>query len=492
MPNLFRDYITKLLSQGMGLMISGFYILYLPIKLGPQLYGDYEYMTAITLSILNVLNFGMSYGFLTRLAAIKEDLAAFIAIGVIFLVVFLSGQIVLTGLFLFTSDNIGSYSNRFELIWIAMTFSFTTIVWQLMRETSDTLGFTIISEKYYLLYRLAAIVSLYCIGAIGLHSVFLIQLIASIVFVIACFLIIRSKYLNTVGVCFVSNVRLLMRKYWMYAYPLLLTTIITGCYAFGERHMLQVFSGSEQQGIYSLALRLSSVLVVVSSALTPLLLREVVHLKNHNKENLGLKLELWLKLMSTIVLVLCIYFGVNSVEVAILGFGDTYASLGPVLGVMMFYPVTQVYGQYLQTTMLSLSLTKDIKNITLIQSFLNGVTIWILIAPQKYWGLSLGAYGLALSTVITSLIGSALRLVYLRRVIAIRPFSLFWSNLISFSVLYISASALKLVFDSNLVGLILSLVIYGIFSIIFILSFSKILIGVNIISYLRNYKNELT
>ena len=91
------------------------------------------------------------------------------------------------------------------------------------------------------------------------------------------------------------------------------------------------------------------------------------------------------------------------VLVEIFGGAQFAAALIPVQ-IMALYPAHQAYGQLASSVFHATGRTKTLRNLAFVEHFGGFLLVWLLVAPQEWLGMGLGATGLAVKTVVTQFI----------------------------------------------------------------------------------------
>jgi len=495
MSSLVNRYSSKLISNIISIGVGILTMMIIPRYLGPALYGIYELVNVNILAIISMANFGVNYAFISKIAKRPSDMGL-----VRVYVKFMALSATAVCLVLYILIALGWFSEMldygYSILFLGLIFSILTGWQSITREINDAYSLTVSSEKIIIFFKafgFALLLILVFTDYIGILSVYMMNIfVLTAVLILLIRSLIKNYTKNFRESKFQSSTKHVIREFWIYSRPLLIVSILTGSVTIYERGILEKFSGTIEQGYFSIGLRLGSVLLIFASALTPLLLREVAY--DSGKGNYGKALKLLtssLKGMSFLVSVGAIFLSAYSFQIIDLIYGAQYHESAMILSIMAFYPIYQVYGQYTEAYLLASGETKVIQDVTKWQVLITIILTWFFIAPAHFYGLGMNGLGLALSTVISTIFAVSFRVFKISKLIDLSKASLVLHQVIIIGSLFFLVKTLKFAvshFYENHIFFVLIIYLASIFMIIRIRPVFLFATGIEFEDFMTNMK----
>ena len=215
-------------------------------------------------------------------------------------------------------------------------------------------------------------------------------------------------------------------EFFTYSHPLLIQALLSFLMLSFERWLLQWFNGSTEQGFFALSQKVSMACFLFVSAMTPLVMRELsIAWGQKDVRTMGHLLTRFAPLLYIVAAYFsCFTLAEGPTLVNLFGGAEFVAAVLPVQ-IMALYPLHQAYGQLAGSVFHATGRTHVLRNMTALECLYGLSITWFLLAPNEYFGLSLGACGLAIKTVSVQFITVNAYLWLASRFI---PLS-FWRNL---------------------------------------------------------------
>lgn len=411
MGELKPRFIAKLTANFASLGLGFATITLVPRALGPAAYGSFEFLTAFFQQVMGFLDMGTSTCFYTK-ASQRHDDAGLARL--YFLFVALAGVLVL-------AVTLGlAFSPARELIWpgqswllivIATLVAFLTWATQIAQQSLDAHGMTVRSERILLLQRLVAIILLlgmFAAGQLVLENYFYYFVCIQVGLLFAWWRLIRQAGIANTRLPgkYVKPLREYFREFYDYSHPLMVYALVGVVAGIADRWLLQRYAGSVEQGYFGLAFRVGAVCFLFTGAMTQLLTREFSRAwGEQNLVEMGRLFRRYIPLFYAVAAYFSMFVVVRSEAVALLFGGREYAAGALALSIMALYPMHQTYGQLSGAVFFASGQTRLYRNIG-IGFMATGLPIlYVMIAPVTSGGMMLGAFGLALKTVVLQFVG---------------------------------------------------------------------------------------
>lgn len=432
-PTLARRYIFKLLANIASVPVYLVMEAILPRALGPQMYGNYSFATNVFQQFTGFLDMGTSTCFYNALSRRQREagLIAFylrvsaLVLGVMALAA-LCMQIPVAGNLLLPDVPLW-------LAPLAAFWAFLTWWGRVLRSMNDAVGATVASEMT------RTVTSLLAVGLLGLlfwadslniHTLFAQQYLMLGVTALGYWLVTRRVWQQRGEVLRLALApgqgRAYSREFFAYSHPLLVQALLSFVLLTGERWLLQWFDGSVEQGFFALSQKVSMACFLFVSAMTPLVMRELsIAWGRDDREGMGRLLTRFAPLLYVVAAYFsCFTLAEGSALVSFFG-GPQFAAATLPVQIMALYPLHQAYGQLAGSVFHAANRTRVLRNMAALECVYGFGTAWFLLAPPEYFGLNMGAVGLAVKTVCVQAVTVNLYLWLASRFIPLN----FWRNL---------------------------------------------------------------
>lgn len=427
-PTLARRYAFKLLANMASVPVYLVMEAILPRALGPQMYGNYSFATNLFQQFTGFLDMGTSTCFYNALSRRQNEgaLVSFYArIMVLVLVVILAGSLLLL------IPEVGQWVMPDVPLWMApFAAVWGFLFWwsRVLRSMNDAIGATVRSELVRTgcsLGGIAVLLGLFWGDCLNLHTLFLQQYVLLGGTALGFWMVMR-RFWGALPWRLAEDARRGYRKeFFDYSHPLFVQALLSFLLLAAERWLLQWFDGSAEQGFFALSQKVSMACFLFVSAMTPLIMRELsIAWGNKDKEAMGRLLTRFAPMLYVVAAYFsCFTVAEGAVLVEIFGGAQFAAAILPVQ-IMALYPVHQAYGQLAGSVFHATGRTTVMRNLTALECVYGFGTAWFLLAPPAYWGLGMGAVGLAVKTVAVQFVTVNIYLWMASRMIPLH----FWRN----------------------------------------------------------------
>ncbi|WP_236861512.1 lipopolysaccharide biosynthesis protein [Candidatus Magnetominusculus xianensis] len=420
-----KRYLYKLTTNFAGLLIGLISQTIIPRSLGPRAYGDFNYLTGFFSQLISFLELNTSTGYFTMLSKNPQDSRL-----VRFYMLF--GILVCLAVFFFTSSShimsLHMYiwpGEQIGFIYLAAGFGLFTWITQILSQMADAYGLTVTAEKAKMLQRLLGLcllVWLFVSGKLDL-TVFFLYNYALFIFLLAAFIFIMQRggfSLFKRTELTAHHVRLYARESYTYGHPLFVSGLIGMVANIFDMWLLQVMSGSVEQGFFGLSTQIGALCFLFTGAMTPLLMREfsIVHAEN-DIGRMNRLFEKYIPPMFSIAAFFSCFVSINAGKVIHIFGSKQYDAALWAVTVMAFYPIHQTYGQLVASAYFAMGKTTLYRNIGIFVSAVGVPMSFFLIASPEYLGASAGAAGLAIKMVVINIISVNALLFYISKPIGI-------------------------------------------------------------------------
>ena len=425
-------------------------------------------------------------GFFTKLSKRQEDQKLFrFYLGVLGLVLAAIFVFIL-GVYFLKQEHRFWPGQQMTFIILASVFAFLMLVVRVFRQTNDAYGFTHESEKYFIIHKILSITivaAFFITNSLNLTTFYIHHLV---VFIFILFL--WSIHFNKRGIkpWVRSNkmtsleINSYIREFYQYCHPLFIYSLVGLIAGIGGRWLLQTFSGSEEQGFFSLAYRVGMIVLLFTKSMTPLFTREFsVAQSNHDFDRMRFLFKKSITLFYSIATAISMIVAYHGARIGVILGGSEFQQAGIAISLMAFYPIHQVYGQLNAAVFYATDQTKLYRNIGISVKILGLAVTYFFVAPVNYGGLNLGAVGVAFSAIIVQFIGVNIQLFFNTRLLNFSFLKFFCHQLLVFLICglfaFISDWLIRQLFAQDLLQLISSTVIYFIFIFVLFLKFPRII-----------------
>lgn len=407
---LRKRYLFKVSANFINSGISAIIQLIVPRSLGPAVYGNFGFMTAFFDNIVNSFSLGSSYWFYTRLSQRKNDKKIIVFYQIVMAIIIF---LVLIFVFVTIITNINQKiwpDQSKQIIYLAVVYSIMMWVLDVNSKNMDAWVLTVNAEKVKVIERiigLVIILILFILNKLNLFTFFIYHyFIITLLMFLYAFIARKSGHSVPVRINIKKEEgKKYARDLYQYTYPLAIYTIASLAAGIVDRWLLQRFGGSIQQGYFTLSLKISAIIVLFTSSLTPLLMREFsIAFGRKDLKNMRVMFGRYLPMMCAITAYLSCFVATQYDKITLIFGGGKYKDAGLVVMIMAFYPIYQAYGQLTSTVYFAIGQTKLYRNIGIFSIVLGLPVVYFFLAPKNMFGLDSGAIGLAIKMVIISII----------------------------------------------------------------------------------------
>lgn len=404
-----KRYFFKLLSNSLGFLFGLVSITIVPRTLGPKFYGDFNYLNSSLGAVLNFMGISVPSAFFVYSSrenkANNNEVSFFFFFFSIIALFFLG---ILLTIFLKLNVFLWPHQAINNLLFMTLLVS---IVWigQIINGYSDSKALTVTVEKFVLLTKITffiLIVSLFLFKNLNLKTYIFSQIfVYSLLFIFG--ILIINKRLELVKILSVRNINL--KFFWDYCYPycspLFWYAIFSFIVIFFDRWILQISSGSIQQGYYSLAFQIITSINIIVLSVVPIFKREIA--KYNFQKDIEMIRIVFLKYMkifyilSSFLSVIVIFQAKFILKII----GKSFSGALTPFIIFCFYPMYQTYGHLIGEMFYATERTKIYTKLGTITNTIGLLFAYIIMAPKNFVipGLEMGAVGLSLKIVLINI-----------------------------------------------------------------------------------------
>lgn len=430
-PTLARRYLYKLLANVASVPVYLVMEAILPRALGPQMYGNYSFATNLFQQLSGFLDMGTSTCFYNALSRRQHEtglIAFYLRVSLLVACVGLG----VAGLMQIPS--VGGLLMPDVPGWLALpaaVWAFLTWWGRVLRSMNDAVGATVPSEMSRTVIALLAVLalaSLYWLDILNIYSLFGQQYAMLAATALGYWIVSKKAWEERFGQGGRFSLRLedgqsraYTREFFHYSHPLFVQALLTFAMLSVERWLLQWFDGSTQQAYYALAQKVCIACFLFVSAMTPLIMREFsIAWGKKDMESMGRLMQRFAPLLYAVAAYFSCFSAVEAGALVHLFGGEDFAPAVPAVQIMALYPLHQAYMQLAGSVFHAAGRTRTTRNITMLDAVYGFAAVWLLLAPEEYFGLHLGAVGLACKTVGVQFVTVNIQLYTASRLI---PFS---------------------------------------------------------------------
>lgn len=442
--SLKKRYFYKLNSNLISIPIGMITLSIIPRMLGPENYGNYYYLIFIFTQITGFFNVGNTF-FATRLAenfnneGIKRFFFNFIGLFSSLLIILL---IIAS---LFKINSIFFPEQKLLFIWMALFFTLGLTLQSNIKLILDVYGLTVKGETIFILGRIISVVILLIIYWSNRHNIFAVFIYNYITIAIIIFgwtIIFKKNNISLYPSRKIAalNIKSYIKKFYDYASPLYSFACIAIFIDIFIRWLLQIFGGSVEQGYFSISDRTSAVIILFSTSLTPLLLREFsISMGEDSIEKIKLLFQRVIPMFYSIAAFFCVFIILQANKVVLFIGGKEFTNAKTPLAIMALYPMFYTTMGILYTLLFSTRQTKLYRNLGIFTRVLNLPIFFFLIAPKKYMGFNLGAIGYATGMVLVTFLSYNIYLWFCTKYLKLSFMKYFFHQFYSVSLLGLAA-----------------------------------------------------
>jgi len=483
--SLKKRYLYKLLTKIATAPIMLITQALIPRALGPAAYGQFTFLSNFFQQVISFFDSGTSLAFYTKLSKDLKDTSLirfysyFIALAA--LVVFLGTSL----LYLFEGGEFLFPGQSFHFVLLAILYALLIWLSEFIYKIVDAHGLTVSGELILIGQRAISFVilaGLYFADHVNLFNFFLYNCAVTFLLILWWVFQLYKKGISLLNIPKLTKKGLKEKTvyFWNYSFPLISYSFLGMIVGVFDNWLLIKISGSEQQGYFGLAFKLSSISFIFTGAMSQLITREfsVAHAQN-DKAKIASLFEKYIPLLYVLVSFLSVFFAVNAKSLTYLFGGAHFGGAFLPIAIMSLYPIHQTYGQLSGSLFYATNQTRLYRNIGIALMPVSLILTYFLIAPVENWGLNLGATGLALKMLAVQFIGVNIQLYYNTKYLSLRFFTFlrhqFFVVFILLLFAFLSQMLLALSRSAVWLEFILSGTLYLTFSAIFFYAFPKLL-----------------
>lgn len=242
---------------------------------------------------------------------------------------------------------------------------------------------------------------------------------------------IIKKHIASLGISWkISKDKILAyaKEFYKYSHPLFVLAIVGLFAGILDRWLLQVFSGSVQQGFYGLSYQIGAICFLFTSAMTPLITREfsIAYAKQDLKQ-MAYLFRRYIPLFYGITAFFSCFIAMQAENVAYIFGGTKFLDASLAIAIMAFYPIHQTYGQLSASVFFATAQTGLYRNISIAFTIIGLPITYFLIAPVDMMGFNIGSAGLAIKMVLIQFISVNVQLYFNSKLLKL-PFSRYFMH----------------------------------------------------------------
>ena len=339
--------IFKILATGINFLLSLVLGIFVPNAIGPEAYGEFSYITSTFAFLLQFLMFTSSTAYIYFLSNGKYKQEEINTFYFSFLAL-ISTLITIFSLFSFNHSFFIKYLwgdiQEPLLLLLGLILALLTNVQQRMVEFSDSSSQTIMSEKLKLFTKLLTVLSI--LGFIffqqlNLYFYFFLSIINVVLFTLL--------FINYINFSFTSlskaQFRAIFNDFYVYLKPLIIFTLVASVYSYLGKYVLQLTSGSIEQGYYNFALQLALIPVTFIASIMALYMSEMT--KRFQQKNLNAIKDIFLNNIFKLYAIhatIAFFTIINANEIILLSVGESYIGATHALEALSIFSLLHTFG----------------------------------------------------------------------------------------------------------------------------------------------------
>ena len=492
--SLNKRYFFKLTSSIIKIPVNFLIASIVPRGLGLNAYGNFSYITDFFTRLLGFLNFGTITAFYTKLSKDQRNtnILRFYWGFMIFKII-LSISIV-SLVFLFDQDE-NLWIDQTPLhIWLGLCWGILYWYDQIISKVMDAFGLTVKAELALInksIVGLLILLVMYFYNQFSLTTFFCYSFLMFLYTIFLWWRILNQNKIKLFPKDLIGseNIKSLISEFTVYSNPLFIGGLFSLVVGFFDRWLLQFYSGSGEQGLYSLAYKISGICFLFTNAMSPLFTRELSI--EHGKKSIKKMKKLFIKYVPIFFFIsatLGIFFLFNAETIVKIIGGKEFSSAVSAVALMSIYPIHQTYGQLNASVYFASERTVIYRNIGIFSNVLGLFLTIIFLSPNSTFGFGLGAIGLSFKMVIAQIIGANISLFYNSKYLKFSFFRMFIHQIFSITLILLSMQTARFISNSITSNLIFSIFVSGV--IYFIILFILIYIFPDLISSSRTEINR--
>ncbi len=377
-------------------------------SLGPEGYGNFNFLLGSFVSIVTLFDMGTSSAFYTFLSQRKQNsnyyLYYFAWLGIQFTLILSITTLIFPDVWI---NNIWLGQTKSLIILAFSAIFIKNKIWQTVTQAGESIRATVIVQSYNIIYAglyLCIVLAMFFLHYLTISNLYLIVVFTYFLFT----LLLAGRLKHNLIVEGEAEFPKIIDKFKTYCTPLIMYSIVSFAYSFADVWLLQKYGGAIQQGFYSIGLRFSGICLIVTTSVLKVFWKEIA--EAHELKNKERVYYLYTKISRGIYFVAAVgacFLIPFSKEILILLLGPKYEGGWLCLAIMFIYPIHQSLGQINGTYFYATTQTKLYSRLGIIFMMVSiPVTYFVLAPPSAIIpGLGLASIGLALKMVILNMIG---------------------------------------------------------------------------------------
>jgi O-antigen/teichoic acid export membrane protein len=486
--SLSKRYLYKLGTNIFLLLLSILTAGMIPRALGPSAYGNFSFLSFFFIRVVRFFDLGTSSAFYIKLSQRQSDYGL-----LKFYWWFVAFVGIITIAFVFIALK---FSLKEELwpdqqavyIWLAAIWGLLTWMVRVFSKIVDAYSLTTrgeIAKVFQKILGTGIILLLFFSKTLDLNTYFAYHFFVLVFIIATYYWILRKNKIPVFPKIKVTRegYKNYKGEFYKYAAPLVFFGIFGLVSGIFDRWILQTFGGSAQQGFFGLSSRISEFAFIFTGAMTTLIMRDfTIAFKDNNLDRLREMFQKYVPILYLISVYLSLFVFFHAKDIAYFLGGDEFKHAATAVQIMALYPIHQTYGQLLGAVFLAMEKTKFIRNVGITFTAFGIPFLFLLLAPEKFFGLNLGATGLAIKMVSIQFISITVQLWFACRFLNMSFSKLLGSQFLAiviFGSLSFSTMLVGNLLVSNIIiSFLLSGIFYTILGVVFIYLFpSQLLIS---------------
>lgn len=426
--SLNKRYFYKVLANIISLALNVVIQSIIPRGLGPKAYGDFNFLSNFFSQIMGFFDMGTSICFYTKLSLRphQSSLVSFYfyytGLSFIIIIIFVALSNV------FQLNQVLWPDQHVVIIYLLALWAFMNFVMQVLGSMVDAYGLTLLGERGRIVQRCLAtclILVIYFCHQLNIINLILYHYIIMLfITTLYIWIIQRHGFEINLKLYFIfQHFKEHLKEFYDYSLPLFVTALLGLVTGLFDRWVLQFYYGSVEQGFYGLSYQVSSICILFTVAMVPLLTRELTIA--FGQKDLARMARLFRRHIPTLYSIAaffsCFIFFQAETVINIMGGANFHGALLATT-LMALYPMHQAYGQLTASIFYATGTTSIYRNISIITTVVGIPLTYLLLAPKNFMGLQAGATGLALKMVLVNIFGVNLQLYFNARLLGLR----FW------------------------------------------------------------------
>lgn len=373
--SLKKRYFIKLFSNAATVVIGSLMVALVPKALGPNAYGIFTYLNQFFSQIINFFEIGSSTAFFTKLSA-RHDRKELITFYFLYLFILLSGLLA----FLYVVHHLGISHKIFgnigqRFIIFGAIFGFFTWIIQICIKISDAYAQTVAVEIIKIVHKMVSLLTLVIIvqfNKITLDTYYYFQLMFLVLLIAAlCALFIRRGIFTKGLLTLELKFKELSLEFLQFCTPIFVYSSVAIGFDLFDTWSLQRLGGSSQVGYYGLSMAIVGMTFMFTSAITPLIAREFSKsYANRDFEMIRRLFSRYVPMLYSITAYFAVFISFQSATLIRLFADQRFEYAIPVLTILSFYSIHQVYGQISGGLFYAADQVKTLRNTNVFASLL--------------------------------------------------------------------------------------------------------------------------